>query len=286
MDENDLSTEELASNNIVWAMMGQLSWMLSCTYDQVRGYPAKVILDFIRALQMGMSGIGRLNRVVPGSIVRVSPSIDTLQLALAYGSDIVCNTRVAGIDGDTGNKVINGVSFDAVIVATEAMAVKHVLANKQSKPLVFDRVQYQPSSIVLHTDTSAMPPDRKSWQALNVEIQPGSPMSQLTVWLNEYYPNVNFPEDTFETWNAFLPMKGVTKEVHFQRVVHSEHTPQLLKEIEAEQGKGGIYFAGSYSVYGMGLLEQAAISGKKAAARLLADLAAARLWRAVSDTYR
>ena len=46
--------------------------------------------------------------------------------------------------------------------------------------------------------------------------------------------------------------------------MHTADTPRLLRDIEAVQGTDGIYYAGAYCVYGMGLLEQAAVSGAAA----------------------
>ena len=46
--------------------------------------------------------------------------------------------------------------------------------------------------------------------------------------------------------------------------MHTADTPRLLRDIEAVQGTHGIYYAGAYCVYGMGLLEQAAVSGAAA----------------------
>eukprot|EP00964_Phaeocystis_antarctica_P152147 scaffold119927_cov60-Phaeocystis_antarctica.AAC.1 len=97
-------------------------------------------------------------------------------------------------------------------------------------------------------------------------------MSQLTVWLNQYYPGVPFARPTFETWNPLRPPEHAQKQVYFQRAVHTADTPRVLAAIEAEQGKDGIYYAGAYCVYGMGLLEQAAVSGAAAARRVLKDL--------------
>ena len=102
------------------------------------------------------------------------------------------------------------------------------------------------------------------WSTLNVERQPSSEMSQLTVWLNQYYPAVRFARPTFETWNPLRTPEHVQKQVYFQRTVHTKDTPRLLRDIEAVQGTDGIYYAGAYCVYGMGLLEQAAVSGAAA----------------------
>ena len=37
--------------------MGQMSWVLSCTYEQVLGYPARIVNDFARGLGLGLRGM-------------------------------------------------------------------------------------------------------------------------------------------------------------------------------------------------------------------------------------
>ena len=49
------------------------------------------------------------------------------------------------------------------------------------------------------------------------------------------------------------------------RVVHTVDTPSMIKEVASLQGQHNIYYAGAYSIEGMGLLEQAARSGRKVA---------------------
>ena len=269
---------DAASDAPMWALAGQLSWVLSCSYDQVQGSPAAIILGFCRGLGLGLRAMMRPRR----GIVRVDPSIDALQLALAHGSTLRCATAVSGVEIDAGGSAargggdgveVAGERFDALIVATEASAVRKVL--RGAAP-VFDEVAYQPSSIVLHCDASLMPQRRADWRALNVAQKPGAGagMSQLTVWLNAYYPECEFGRDTFETWNCLHAPReeSVIKTAHFKRVVHTVETPRLLREIEAEQGVGRVWYAGSYACTGMGLLEQAAVSGRRAAAGVLEEL--------------
>ena len=181
--------------------MGQMSWVLSCTYEQVLGYPARIVNDFARGLGLGLRGMLTTNR-----IVRIHPSVEALQVALSYGSTLVYGVRVGGVDE---RRVILGTQYDAVVVATEALAVPHVLA--KAAP-VFAQVPYQASSIVLHHDESFMPARKSVWSTLNVERQPSSEMSQLTVWLNQYYPAVRFARPTFETWNPLRTSEHVQKQ--------------------------------------------------------------------------
>ena len=130
----------------LWVTMGQMSWVLSCTYEQVLGYPARIVNDFARGLGLGLRGMLTSNR-----IVRIHPSVEALQVALSYGSTLVYGERVGGVDE---RRDILGTQYDAVVVATEALAVPHVLA--KAAP-VFAQVPYQASCIVLHHDESLMP---------------------------------------------------------------------------------------------------------------------------------
>ncbi len=249
----------------MWLLFGQASWMLSCTYNQVLGYPAKVILDFYHGLRLGTTVTDFLtSSAQSGRMLRVKPSMAALELALSYGSRVCYNQRVSNVN--TGRRpVVAGVEYDAVVVATEASSVKHVLSPTFPHLDAFARVQYQKSTLVIHTDASFMPPRRTDWCLFNVLKRNAHDACQLTAWLNQFYPTHHFPVDLFETWNPFLPPQGLIKELHFLRVVHTAETPNILRDIDEVQGKQSIFFAGAYSLYGMGLLEQAALSGRKVA---------------------
>ena len=97
---------------------------------------------------------------------------------------------------------------------------------------------------------------------------------QLTFWLNEFYPDANFDTNFFQTWAPIHPpSKGtMIRKSYFERVVHSRDTRSFVADIDKEQGKDNIYYAGSYSVYGMGLLEQALLSGMKVSDKVFNDL--------------
>jgi predicted NAD/FAD-binding protein len=244
---------------IMWLLMGEASWLLSCTYEQVLGYPADIILDFFRGLRLGGGFLDSLigSSSQSGRMLRVKPSMRALELALTYGSRTRYGTKVTNLDR---HHLVNGEWFDHIVIATEARAVKHVLSAEFHNVDLFTRVQYQSSSIVLHTDPSLMPTHPTNWCAFNVFQAHAEDMCQLTVWLNQYYPHIAFPGNVFETWNAHRRPSNIIKEAHFLRVVHTADTPAFLVALEQVQGQDGFYFVGSYTQYGMGLLEQAALS--------------------------
>lgn len=74
------------------------------------------------------------------------------------------------------------------------------------------------------------------------------------------------------SWNPLQPPSRVQRDYSFTRVAMSAKTPGILRRIERLQGQDGIYYAGSYASYGMGLLEQAAIAGKLAAKKINAEV--------------
>lgn len=260
----DLPSLTCRDNPFAYVMCGSLSWMLSCTWSDLWNYPADIVLPYCRGLKMDRLGVGR-----DGQVVRVVPSIKVLERALLYGvRELHLNTRVAAIDG---TRVVNGTAYDAVIVATEAKAVPKVVSNCSD---VFAKIDYHPSTIYIHTDPSFMPPNKKDWKCWNVEMSSGRKEPQLTFHLNEFYPDARFEGNVFQTWApAHAPKKEtILARSDFERVVHSKDTRSYIDEIKRVQAKDQIYYAGSYCVYGMGLLEQALISGKEASEMVLNDL--------------
>ena len=262
--KHDLPSLTCYENPFAYIMVGSLSWMLSCTWEQLAKYPADIVLPYCQGLNMSRLGIGR-----KGQVIRVSPSIKVLERALLYGvNELQCGLRVAAVDGK--KKLVNGRQYDAVVCATEAKAVQKVIKNCSD---VFGKIAYHPSTIYLHKDESFMPPNKKDWKCWNVEMSSGRQEPQLTFWLNAFYPDSYFDTNVFQTWAPMhMPKTDLTiRRSDFERVVHSQHTKKYVEDIEKEQGKNGIYYAGSYAVYGMGLLEQALTSGKAVSERLVKD---------------
>jgi len=262
--QHDLPSLTCYENPFAYVMCGSLSWMLSCTWDDLLNYPADIVLPYCSGLKMDKLGVGR-----KGQVIRITPSIKCLERTLLYGvRQLYLNKRVTAIDN---KRMINGIAYDAVIVATEAKAVPKVI--KHCSP-VFEKITYHPSCIYIHTDDSFMPPNKKDWICWNVEMSSGRQEPQLTFWLNEFYPDATFDKNVFQTWAPITTPKEDTiiRHSQFERVVHSNDARSYITDINKEQGNNGIYYAGSYCVYGMGLLEQALISGKQVSKLVLNNM--------------
>lgn len=251
-------------NPFLYMAIGSIAWMLSCTYQQLIACPADIVLPYIQGL--GWTGIAFFTK--KGDAVRIEPSIKALEHALLYGAQFQGDTKVADVDK---TKIIDGIEYDAVICATEASAVPYVIQNSAK---VFSLFHYHPSTIYLHRDPSLMPKNRADWRTWDVRMEPNGEEPQLTFWLNRYYDHISFDGDVFQTWAPLHPPRDefVIQKSILSRVTHTSASKELVKRVEAEQGKDNIYYAGSYVVYGMGLLEQAAASGRIAGERVLDDL--------------
>jgi len=255
-------------------ILPQLSWMLSCDFAMVEGYPATAVLAFIRA-------INPLAAFAKG-IVRIDPNNEVLQNALMAGLKVKVGEPVKTIAED---RVICGQTFDVVVLATEAPAVPKILSSRPWAS-IFSEFQYHPSSVVLHRDPSLMPRVREDWRVLNVGVADKEAACMLSVWMNAYYGDEDdagdgtdpkpFKSDVFQTWNPhFRPKESsIIQESHFQRVVHGHDSARLQRAVADLQGKEGFYFAGSYAVHGLGLLEEASKSAYAAVDAVLRDLAA------------
>jgi len=235
-----------------------LSWILSCTYDMVHAAPACVIRDFI----MSSNPLVKMWEH-SGNMVRVYPSMMTLQDKLLEGKTVKVGTPISSPIGQ--DRVVEGVAYDVVVLATEAPAAAKLLPSPWRE--VLQRVSYTPGTIHVHKDARLMPSDRSQWRTYNVnESGPGG-ACELTIWLNAFWDCEDVKEDLFETWNARqAPMpERLIKEVPLRRCVIDANIQEVWKQIQTMQGKDGIYLCGAYAVEGMGLLEQACRSAQHVA---------------------
>jgi len=256
-------------------VLRHFSWILSCTYDMVEKYPVTLVHGFFRAIMGNF-----LKKQNP--TVRVFPSVRRLQETLLMGNSLVTNfpvppfkQAIGGTSHGSAAHVINGTSFDVVVIATEARQVTKILPMDWAS--CFDQFQYHPSHVIVHRDPSLMPGKREDWRAVNVCDDQEGDACQITVWVNAYYDGIDLGGDVFETVNPRHAPRSelIIRECHLERVVHTSKSAKLQEEIAALQGKDGFYFCGAYCVPGLGLLEQALLSAQSAVKAVRAQQATA-----------
>lgn len=262
-----LNSHDLKDANPAVALLNaQLSWVLSASYEAVRHTPAAAILEYVRGLSLSLKTCVAGGR---NHVVRITPSIRALERALSFGCDVRLNRAVC-VEKE---RVIDGVQYDAVVVATSPGCTRSVLPGRADLA-VFDEFKSETRSLVLHRDASLMPSHKRDWRALNVMCASPNEAASLTVWLNAFYPEMQFEGDVFETWAPRKAPLHVVAEVALPRVVQTADQARLHAAIAALQGRGGVHFAGAHAVPGMGLLEQACAAGDAAAADVVVGLRA------------
>ena len=90
-----MTSKTKGDSYVIWILMGQFSWMLSCTYEQVLNYPASILLTFATSLGWGKSMVETIaaSSKSSGRMLRVKPSMKALEDALTYSLPLHLNYR-------------------------------------------------------------------------------------------------------------------------------------------------------------------------------------------------
>ncbi|MCW7494176.1 NAD(P)-binding protein [Leptospira sp. 2 VSF19] len=160
--------------------------------------------------------------------------------------------------------------FDHVILSTQANQAKDLLGvGFDLEKEVLNEFRYESSDVVLHTDESYFLNPKVS---LIFKIRDGFDKPEVTLDLGRIIPELK-GKKIFQTWNPHkLPKDADTLKVaKFERPVMDERTAKAIQRISAihSQAKCNLWLCGSYSLYGIPLLEAGAKSALQVASRLL-----------------
>jgi hypothetical protein len=142
--------------------------------------------------------------------------------------------------------------FDQVVLATEAGTALKLLEDPSSdEGLLLGEVEYEPASIVLHTDARVMPEDRSLWAAYTyVTGEAQGPFTRAHY--NYYLPALQDwvgGEELFATCNppeGLIDPAKVVKTMRWQHLVCDGMHPVRSAELHRIQGKRRTWFCGEY----------------------------------------
>ncbi|WP_045211346.1 NAD(P)/FAD-dependent oxidoreductase [Desulfonatronovibrio magnus] len=129
--------------------------------------------------------------------------------------------------------------------------------------------QYTTNEVILHTDETFLPPNKRAWACWNYIAEPEKEHKKVNVhyWMN-MLQNFKASLNHVVSLNPRTPVKR-DRINHHQNMTHPCFTTQAVNsqsDLAQLQGRGGIYFCGSY--HGNGFHEDAIASGVKAAQML------------------
>lgn len=226
-------------------------------------FPARYLAQFMANHQM-LQMTGRAPwRVVEGGSARY---VDALRRRWRVHERLECpvlavermpwGARVhsaAGVEG-----------FDEVILACHSNQALALLAD--ADPIerdVLGAIRYQPNEVVLHTDASLLPRNRRAWAAWNAHV-PRDPAAPCTV---SYCMNLlqGLPGDiplvvTLNRTEAIAPRR-ILRRMSYAHPVHDHAAVRAQQRWADVQGRRHTWFAGAY--WGWGFHEDGIRSARR-----------------------
>lgn len=234
--------------------MGAAIW--SCPIETIMKFPAKTFLQFFK--NHGLLSINNRPQwytVTGGSREYVSRLTEGFKDRIKLGCGAARVTT-----NDDGSLCVEdehgGVEiFDQVIFSCHAdEALKMLSAPSDDVKSVLGAFDYQDNNIVVHSDTSFMPKEKKcwaSWVYLSEEREDKKPDLALSYWMNNLQDlDHNYP--IIVTLNPDRrPQDNMIMDEHvFSHPIFDLKAIKAQAQVPSIQGQNGLWFCGAYQRYG------------------------------------
>ncbi len=261
----DISLAEFINNNdieeVFWhgAVMPVLYTICTCDPKTIGQWPAKPLLVFLRQLTDG-DALLRLHGGTPALVDKLIENIE-----IHSGAEIT-KVEEQGEHVLVENAQGEQFTFDRVVVATPTYKIENFLNNSQFADdiALLKKFRFEQGELVMHTDSSAMPPNRKDWSVLNYMMDRDFTRQQFTVWLNSIEPSLVGKTPVYQTWRPITEIdpKKVISTVTLTRAVVDADTVALNKELQLRHAAVNrkVFYCGSWSCDGLPILESAVTS--------------------------
>ncbi|WP_185803438.1 FAD-dependent oxidoreductase [Pontivivens nitratireducens] len=261
--------------------MGGAIW--STPVGDMLDFPAENFVNFFRNHELlNGNGAGKRWRTVDGgSREYVRRLIGALPLAVA-GANVVEITRPAGrphlrfADGSEA-------AFDQVVLATHAPQARALLADiDPQERSILGAFGTSSNRAVLHSDPALMPRRRRvwsSWNFLSDGAQDGTRPAPITYWMNRLQ-GIDRAQPLFVSLNPGVEPDPALVHATFD-YAHPLFTQAAFdgqRDIDAIQGRGGVWYAGAWLGYGFHE------DGLRAGLRVAAAMGAQPAWRGEDAT--
>ncbi|MGE3318926.1 MAG: NAD(P)/FAD-dependent oxidoreductase [Candidatus Berkiella sp.] len=247
-------------------LVPMISAIWSCPKEKVLDMPIPFLLNFYQ--NHGLLDI--FNRpqwyVIKNGSTQYIPS-----LISRCKENIHLSSKVENIIR-IGNQVtisVNGTTqiFDKVVIATHSDEALQMLAEPTSaEQAILGSISYEKNDIVLHSDVSVMPPQKKAWASWNY-YENHNGVCSLNYYANRLQ-NLSLKQDFIVSVN--LQNKIAKEKIYMNKTFY--HPILNHQAINAQQdfptinGVNNTYFCGAY--WGNGFHEDGVLSAQRACARL------------------
>jgi predicted NAD/FAD-binding protein len=233
--------------------MGAAIW--SCPTSTIMKFPARTFLQFFK--NHGLLSIKNRPQwytVSGGSreyVTRLTASFkDKIKLSCGVKS-VTPQGNKTSVEDATGHVTV----FDHVIFACHAdQALKMINSEAEEQQSVLSAFDYQDNHIIVHSDTSFMPKEKKCWASW-VYLSEGQDDKSKDVSLSYWMNNLQGLDPAYPlivTLNpGRRPQENLILDEHgFSHPIFDLKAIKAQEKIENIQGKNGLWFCGAYQRYG------------------------------------
>ena len=264
-DNQEITLAEFINKNDIeevflhGAVMPVLYTICTCDPKTIGEWPAKPLLVFLRQLTDG------------DALLRLQGGTPALVDKLIEGIEIQSGSAISNIEEQGEQVLVENVQgekflFDRVVVATPTNKLDTFLNAEQFTDdlTLLNQFKFEQGELVMHTDATVMPPNRKDWAVLSYMMDRQFTRQQFTVWLNSIEPSLVGKSAVFQTWRPVTPIdpKKVISTVTLTRAVVNMDTVALNKELQQRHKEPDrkVFYCGSWSCDGLPILESAVTS--------------------------
>ena len=227
----------------------------SCPKKEILNFPAKTLLTFFKNHQL-INFIFRpkWRTVKGGSKQYVNKVIE--KLSSDAKNRLILNSKIKSVYCKNDKIEINFEEsteiFDKVIMATHPDQTIKLIKNLDEQSTdILRKFKYQKNIVYLHSDSSLMPKNKKTWSSWNYISSKSGEKSSLTYWMN-LLQKINNSLNVFVSLNPYItPIKSLTyKKIIYEHPIFNTQTNEAQKKMTEIQGKNNIFYAGAWLRYG------------------------------------
>jgi len=228
--------------------MGAAIW--SCPIDTIMKFPARTFLQFFKN-----HGLLSINKRPQWYTVTGGSREYVARLTEGFKDKIRLNTPVKKITKQGNRWSVDGQTFDQVILACHADEALNIIDDPISDNLkILEAFDYQDNKIIVHSDISFMPREKKcwaSWVYLSEGRKDQKQVVSLSYWMNNLQGlNPDYPIIVTLNSNRRPQEDLILDEHNFSHPIFDLKAIQAQDKISDIQGQNGLWFCGAYQRYG------------------------------------
>ncbi|MGV8944437.1 NAD(P)/FAD-dependent oxidoreductase [Thermomonas sp.] len=219
---------------------------------QILSFPARYLVQFMANHHMlHVSGRPEWRVVEGGSATYVRA------MTARWSVDVRLNAAVTSVRRDEAGVEVQTAHaserFDQVVMACHSDQALRLLRDADDhERVILGAMPYQANDVVLHTDASLLPRNRKAWAAWNAHV-PANPADACTVsYCMNLLQGIGAPQPLVVTLNrtdAIDPAK-VLRRMNYHHPVYTHASVAAQARRQEIQGMRNTWFAGAYWGWG------------------------------------